>query len=105
MNPYLWIMILGIPSLISSLLSLLISKYSKQKRDTKTIKSGIQALLRAQMISDYNRWSEIGYAPLYAKENFDNCYKQYHNLGANGVIDKLYKDFMNLPLKSKKKKK
>lgn len=27
-------------------------------------------------------------------------YKQYHTLGANGFIDKLYEEFMGLPISS-----
>lgn len=58
---------------------------------------GVQALLRAQMINDYNKYSELGYAPIYARDNFENCWKQYHSLGKNGVMDDLYKKFLELP--------
>jgi len=58
--------------------------------------------LRAQMISDYNKWTERGYAPIYAKENFENCWKQYEALGANGVISGIHKEFMNLPTEVRK---
>lgn len=61
-------------------------------------KLGIQALLRAQMISDYNKWSSKGYAPIYARDNFENVWKQYHALGANGVMDDIHDKFMALPI-------
>lgn len=57
----------------------------------------IQALLRAQMISDFNKYSEKGYAPIYARDNFENCWKQYHSLGVNGVMDDLHRKFLELP--------
>ena len=41
---------------------------------------------------------EKGYAPLHVKENFENCYKQYHILGANGFMDKLREEFLELPI-------
>lgn len=63
----------------------------------KALELGIQALLRAQMISDWNHYSEKGYAPIYAKENFENCWKQYEALGKNGVMSGIHKDFMSLP--------
>ncbi|MBQ3490239.1 MAG: hypothetical protein IJA86_06595 [Clostridia bacterium] len=63
------------------------------------IKKGVQALLRAQMIADYNKYKEMGYAPIYAKENFENCWQQYHALGVNGVMDGLHTEFLNLPTK------
>ena len=67
------------------------------------MRKGIQALLRAQLISDWNNYSEKGYAPIYARENFENVYTQYHNLGANGVMDDIRSKFMALPDKPKKK--
>lgn len=57
----------------------------------------LQALLRAQLISDYNRYKEQGWAPIYAKENFENCYQRYHNLGQNGVMDGIRSEFLELP--------
>ena len=67
----------------------------------KGVKLGVQALLRAQMIHDYNKWSERGYAPLYARQNFENCWTQYHSLGANGVMDDIHERFFELPLEPK----
>lgn len=58
---------------------------------------GVQAVLRSQMIDDYNKWSERGYAPIYAKENFENCWNQYEALGANGVMNNIRQKFMALP--------
>lgn len=65
----------------------------------KGVKKGVQALLRAQMINDYNKWSERGYAPIYARQNFENCWEQYHSLGQNGVMDDLHRKFLELPTK------
>ncbi len=61
------------------------------------VELGIQALLRSQMIADYNKWMDRGYAPIYAKESFENCWKQYHALGVNGVMDNLHEQFLELP--------
>lgn len=63
----------------------------------KGVRKGVQALLRAQMINDYNKWSERGYAPIYARQNFENCWEQYHSLGVNGVMDDLHNKFLELP--------
>ena len=65
------------------------------------LEKGIQALLRAQMIADWNHYSEKGFAPLYAKENFENCWKQYEALGKNGVMSGVHHDFMALPDKKR----
>ena len=90
MTWYNWVSLLGVPALFLSLVKILINQI-------KGIKFGVQALLRAQMIDDYNRYSKLGYAPIYARENFENCWKQYHSLGANGVMDDLHDKFMDLP--------
>lgn len=66
------------------------------------LEKGVQALLRAQMINDWNKYSEKGFAPLYAKENFENCWKQYESLGKNGVMSGVHHDFVCLPDKEKK---
>ena len=69
----------------------------KNPADTEAVKIGIQALLRSQMIADYNKWTDRGYAPIYARDNFENCWKQYHALGVNGVMDDLHEKFLELP--------
>ena len=61
------------------------------------IEKGLQALLRSQMINDYNHYKDKGFAPIYAKDNFENVWKQYHNLGVNGVMDSIHEEFMSLP--------
>lgn len=71
----------------------------------KGIKLGVQALLRAQMIHDYNKWTEQGYAPIYARQNFENCWAQYHSLGANGVMDDIHRKFLALPTEPKSESK
>ena len=87
--------ILGIPTLVVGILKVIFSQI-------KAVKLGVQALLRAQMIHEYNKWEERGYAPIYARENFQNCWKQYHDLGANGVMDDIRDKFMMLPFEPPK---
>lgn len=72
-------------------------KIAKSNVETEAVKLGMQALLRSQMINDFNRWSDKGYAPIYARENFENCWTQYHKLGANGVMNDIHDKFMELP--------
>lgn len=64
---------------------------------TIALKRGLQALLRAQMIADYNHYSEKGWAPLYARENFENLWVQYEKLGKNGVMQDIRQKFLALP--------
>lgn len=73
----------------------------RQKQETQALKLGVQALLRSQMINDYNKWSDKGYAPIYARENFQNCWIQYESLGENGVMEDIRNKFMDLPTSRK----
>ena len=96
MNWYQILSFLGIPSMMSILLWLY-RIIRKQNEQYSALKAGLQAMLRSQMINDYNYWSGKGYAPIYARENFENCWKQYHALGANGVMSGIHDKFMDLP--------
>lgn len=90
MSWYQWMTLLGVPALFVGFVRFLWTQ-------VKSVRLGVQALLRAQMIDDYNRYSEKGYAPIYARENFENCWAQYHALCVNGVMDNLHEKFLELP--------
>lgn len=101
MTLYQILTLLGVSSVISAIFLTLYRKSArmieKNREDNMAIKKGIQAMLRAQMISEWNKWSERGYAPIYARQNFENCWEQYHTLGANGVMDDIHVRFFQLP--------
>lgn len=96
MSVYQLLGILGIPTLIAGILKIVFNQI-------KGVKLGIQALLRTQMIQDYNKHIELGYAPIYARENFQNCWEQYHALGVNGVMDDIHEKFLALPTEPHRK--
>lgn len=72
-------------------------KAKDEENKNKALRLGVQALLRDRLLQEYNKWFDRGYAPIYAKENFENLWTQYHNLGVNGVMDEIHKTFMDLP--------
>ena len=99
-----WITVLqffGIPAVFSAAIIAIAANFGKRikENDTETqaVKSGVQALLRAQMISEYNKAKDKGYAPIYAKDNFQNMWDNYHNLGANGVMDAIKDEYLAMP--------
>ena len=63
----------------------------------RALSLGVQALLRAQMVNDYNHYTKKGWAPIYARENFENCWVQYERLGKNGVMKDMRERFLSLP--------
>ena len=97
MTVYQWLCLLGVPAVIAGIFKYLHTLIKHNSEDSKALKAGVQALLRSQMISDFNKYSEKGYAPIYARESFENCWKQYHSLGVNGVMDDLHEKFLELP--------
>ena len=63
----------------------------------KSIKTGVQCLLRAEIISQHEKWEARGFCPIYAKEALTRAYKSYHNLGGNDVATALYEQTIRLP--------
>lgn len=75
----------------------------EQTREVSRAVSTLNSLIRqiiSSMLHNYNRYIELGYAPIFAKENFENMYQQYHELGVNGVMTQLHAEFMELPTES-----
>lgn len=97
MSLYQWLLLFSIPALIAGMFKFFAKQLKTSKKQLDAVQLGVQALLRAQLISDWNKYSEQGWAPIYARDNFENCYNQYHNLGANGVMDDIRKKFLDLP--------
>lgn len=98
MTIWQWLSFFGIPTAVfGATFTYFATKLKKYKKEQDAIRNGIQALLRAEMISSYNKYNDLGYAPIYAKENFENVYINYHSLGLNGVMDGIRKSFMELP--------
>ena len=81
MTVYQWLCLFSVPALILMIVKYMLNQIKRNRKDTEAVKLGLQALLRSQMISDYNKYSEKGFAPVYARDNFENCWKQYHSLG------------------------
>ena len=84
--------------LLVTILTAVWRKIKVNEKKTESVQLGVQALLRDRLYSTYTHYQEKGYAPIYARENFENMYEQYHTLGANGVMDDIYRKFMALPL-------
>ena len=96
---YQFLSFFGFGAIMVSFYSYIFKQVKQTARSVKAICLGLQAVLRAQMVDDYNRYSEKGYAPIYAKQNFENCWIQYEALGANGVMGDIHSKFMALPNK------
>ena len=72
--------------------------------EQNTLKLGLQALLRDRIIQAYYCYMGKGYYPIYARENVNALYTQYHNLGCNGTITDLIEALNKLPYEEKEVK-
>lgn len=87
--------------IMGALLKKVMFELKCEMREHKAIKAGIHALLRDQLIRSYNYFMEKGELKIHDRDNLSNLHKQYHELGANGVIDGLINELMELPVKRK----
>ena len=83
--------------IIGILTKAMLSRLKKVEQRNKALELGVQALLRAEMIEQYEKYKERKHCPIYAKENFENMWIQYESLGANGVMAEIHNKFMALP--------
>ncbi len=64
---------------------------------SKNIIVGLQCLLRAEILRQYEKWFDRGYCPIYAKQALEREYKVYHKFGGNDVATEKYHDLLELP--------
>lgn len=97
LSAFQWIQLIIGSGIGLPLIRWVIKRVKAQDKKIEAVCLGTQALLRDRLINTYNKYTDKGFAPIYVKENFENMYTQYHNLGANGVMDRLHEEFKNLP--------
>lgn len=86
-----------LPILIGYIIKLL--KEQKKERDANA--RGTMLLLRVQLIEYHDRYVAKGSIPSYAYDNFCDMYNAYHDLGGNGMIEKMRKEIDNIHLDHK----
>ena len=98
MTVFNWLALFSIPTLIASLWAHLIRRIKHSDEQTKALQRGVQALLRERLIHSYRKFFKLGYVDHNDRQNVENMYNQYHNLGENGVMSDMHARFMALPL-------
>jgi len=68
-----------------------------ERAKNEAIAVGVQSLLRETIVSNYNKYSEKGACPIYAKESIKKLYAAYHDLGGNDVATELYRKLLAMP--------
>ena len=72
-------------------------RVQKQLCDQQSLREGTQALLRNEIIKEYDKYMGREWIPIYAMENMNAMYKAYRALGGNGTITKLMEEIRELP--------
>lgn len=79
-------------------------KATEKSEKSQALENGVCALLRAEIIRQNEKYTERGFAPIYAKEALKRTYAAYHALGGNDIATKLYNEVINLPEQVKEKR-
>lgn len=68
-----------------------------ERAKNEAIAAGIQSLLRESIVGNYNKYTDKGFCPIYAKESIKKVYTAYHDLGGNDVATQLYRKILEMP--------
>ena len=85
-------------AVLSWLFKLMRDQLKAEQAKNEAIAEGVQSLLRESIVNNYNRYTDKGYCPIYAKESVKRAYKAYHDgLGGNDVASELYRKLLEMP--------
>lgn len=69
------------------------------------LRTGMQALLRNEIVRIYEIQMKLGFCPSYMKENIKDMYESYHMLKGNGLVTTMVNQLYDLPNEKGDKKK
>jgi hypothetical protein len=67
------------------------------KEEFDLIKAGLIGLTGQQLMMECREYIKIGYCEAEQKKQVEKLYNGYSSLGGNGVIARLYEEFLDLP--------
>lgn len=95
-----------IPTILGGLLGFISTKLKKnkekeeeEKKKINVLEQGVQALLRNEIIRRYREFESKGEISILDKENLEEMFEQYKNLGGNGTVKKMMDELLNLKTK------
>ena len=86
-------------TIIGAILGFIAAKFKKNKKKDLAIEQGVQALLRNEIIRRYREFESKGEISILDKENLEEMFEQYKNLGGNGTVKKMMDELLNLKTK------
>lgn len=97
LTTYQILCLVGVPSIVGLIIGHVTSTVVIKSKEVASLKKGLQSLLRRQLRLEYRRYVTQGWCSEEDRDDFEYMYQQYHNLGANGVMDDLREKFLDLP--------
>lgn len=88
-----------LPTILGAVIGFISGKIKKNKMEDKALKDAVLALLRNELIRRFREYESKGELSILDKENIEEMFKQYQNLGGNGTVKELMTELMHLPTK------
>ena len=88
-----------IPTILGAGIGFLSSRVKKDRAKEKALEAGVRALLKNALVNSYREYEIKGEMSILDKENVEEMFKQYENLGGNGTVKQLMSELMHLPTK------
>lgn len=88
-----------IPTILGGIMGFISTKLKRNKKRDLAIENGVQALLRNEIIRRYREFELKGEIPILDKENLEEMFEQYKNLGGNGTVKKMMDELLSLETK------
>ena len=88
-----------IPVILGAIIGFTVTQLKALKKKNKAIEEGLVALLKNELVRRYREYEQKGELSILDKENMEEMFKQYENLGGNGTVKKLMEELFKLPTK------
>lgn len=88
-----------VPTVLGAIIGFFSTKLKRNKKKDKAIEEGVQALLRNELIRGYREYEIKGELSILDRENIEEMFVQYQNLGGNGTVKQLMDELLKLPTK------
>lgn len=88
-----------VTTILGAVIGFVATKFKKNKKKDLAIEQGVQALLRNEIIRRYREFESKGEISILDKENLEEMFEQYKNLGGNGTVKKMMDDLLDLRTK------
>lgn len=99
MTMYQVLSLLGLPSLIVSVVVFIINHIKFKLSSQKLIRDGVLAILHNKIYKLGQEYIAIGEITVADMRDFEYLYEAYHNLGGNGTGTEIYERVKELKIK------